>query len=118
MPMSQTQINNQLFGRLNSLESKVDETNGYLKGVVESHEKLIGQNDRLIVLLEKRDVTQNRVVWGLFVLLLFAVGVIAFGAIGKDGMHSVRQTVTTMPIDTAAVLPDSDGLDRWRNRGC
>ena len=31
MPMPQSQINNQLFGRLNSLESKVDETNGYLR---------------------------------------------------------------------------------------
>lgn len=100
---TQSQINNQLFGRLNSLESKVDETNGYLKGVVESNEKLIA-------LLQKRDATQSRITWALVVLLFFAVGVIAFGAIGKDGMHSVRQT---MPLKTAAV-PLYNDFDKWR----
>ena len=114
MPMPQAQINNQLFGRLNSLESKVDETNGYLKGVVESNEKLFAQNDKLIALLERRDTTQNRVLWALLVLLLFAVGVIAFGAIGKEGMHSVRQTLPAMP--QSAAIPAHNDFDKWRYR--
>ena len=112
MPMPQSQINNQLFGRLNSLESKVDETNGYLKGVVESNEKLFAQNDKLIALLERRDTTQNRVLWALLVLLLFAIGVIAFGAIGKEGMHSVRQTLPNIP-QKAAAIPAHNDFDKW-----
>lgn len=108
MPMPQSQINNQLFGRLNSLESKVDETNGYLRGVVESNEKLI-------TLLEKRDTTLNRVIWALLVILLFALGVIAFGAIGKEGMHSVRQTLPALPQQTDA-LPAHNDFDKWLHR--
>ena len=108
MPMPQSQINNQLFGRLNSLESKVDETNGYLKGVVESNEKLIE-------LLKKRDATQSRITWALVILLFFAVGVIAFGAIGKEGMHSVRDTLPKMPTTTWAV-PAHNDFDKWRYR--
>ena len=115
MPIPQAQINNQLFGRLNSLESKVDETNGYLKGVVESNEKLFAQNDKLIALLERRDTTQNRVLWALLVLLLFAIGVIAFGAIGKEGMHSVRQTLPSLPQQSAAI-PAHNDFDKWRYR--
>ena len=106
MPMPQSQINNQLFNRLNSLESKVDETNGYLKGVVESNEKLI-------TLLERRDTTMGRVLWALLVLLLFAVGVIAFGAIGKEGMHSVRQVLPKVPTTTWAI-PAHNDFDKWR----
>lgn len=109
MPMPQSQINNQLFGRLNSLESKVDETNGYLRGVVESNEKLI-------TLLEKRDTTLNRVIWALLVILLFALGVIAFGAIGKEGMHSVRDTLPVVPTNTADALPAHNDFDKWRGR--
>lgn len=105
MPTPQQKINDQLSSRLNSLESKVDETNGYLKGVVESNEKLIE-------LLKKRDTTMGRIIWALIVLLFFAVGVIAFGAIGKDGMHSVRQT---MPLKTAAI-PMHNDFDKWRYR--
>ena len=108
MPTSQSQINSQLFGRLNSLESKVDETNGYLKGVVESNEKLI-------TLLERRDTTMGRVLWALLVLLLFAIGVIAFGAIGKEGMHSVRQTLPKVPT-TAWAVPAHNDFDKWRYR--
>ena len=113
MPMPQAQINNQLFGRLNSLESKVDETNGYLRGVVESNERVVAVNEQLLALINKRDASQARITWALLTLLFFAIGVIAFGAIGKDGMHSVRQT---LPLDTAAILPHPDGLDKWRNR--
>lgn len=115
MPMPQSQINSQLFGRLNSLESKVDETNGYLKGVVESNEKMLAQNDKLIALLERRDTTQNRVIWALFILLLFSVGVIAFGAIGKEGMHSVRQTLPNLPQQSAAI-PAHNDFDKRRYR--
>ena len=108
MPLPQSQINNHLFGRLNTLESKVDETNGYLRGVVESNEKLI-------TLLEKRDATLNRVIWALLVILLFALGVIAFGAIGKDGMHSVRQTLPALPQQSVAI-PAHNDFDKWRGR--
>ena len=106
MPMPQSQINSQLSSRLNVLESKVDETNGYLRGVVESNEKLI-------TLLERRDTTMGRVLWALLVLLLFAIGVIAFGAIGKEGMHSVRQTLPNFPQQSAAI-PVHNDFDKWR----
>lgn len=105
---TQAQINQQLSSRLNTLESKVDETNGYLRGVVESNEKLIS-------LLERRDTTMRRVLWALLILLLFTIGVIAFGAIGKEGMHSVRQTLPAMPQQSVAI-PAHNDFDKWRYR--
>ena len=115
MPTQQSQINDQLFSRLNSLESKVDETNGYLKGLAELNEKLMESSEKLIELLKKRDTTQGHIIWALIVLLLFTVGVIAFGAIGKEGMHSVRKTLPTMP-QTAWAIPAHSDLDKWRYR--
>ena len=105
MPKSHDEIHADIYGRVNALESKIDETNGYLRGVVESNEKLI-------TLLEKRDTTLNRVIWALLVILLFSLGVIAFGAIGKDGMHSVRQTLPTIP-QTADAIPVHNDIDKW-----
>lgn len=99
------EIRADIYGRVNALESKIDETNGYLRGVVESNEKLI-------TLLEKRDTTLNRVIWALLVILLFALSVIAFGAIGKDGMHSVRQTLPNLPQQSAAI-PAHNDFDKW-----
>ena len=101
MPKSHDDIHADLYKRVNTLESKIDETNGYLRGVVESNEKLI-------TLLEKRDTTLNRVIWALLVILLFSLGVIAFGAIGKEGMHSVRQSLPTLPATAEAIPPHND----------
>ena len=115
MAKTHDEIHAEMFGRINTLESKVDNTNGYLRGVVESNEKIIKQNDRLIGLIEKRDAAQGRVIWALLLLILFALGVIAFGAIGKEGMHSVRQTLPTMP-QTADAIPAHNDFDKWRGR--
>lgn len=109
-------IHAEMFARINKIESKVDETNGYLRGVVESNERVVAVNEQLLALINKRDKSQARIMWALMSLLFFTIGVIAFGAIGKDGMHSVRQVLPSMPLDTAAILPHPDGLDKWRNR--
>lgn len=61
-----------VYDRINSVESKVDETNGYLRGVVES-------NVNLIDLLKRRDTTTNRIITALVFLLLFAIGAFTYG---------------------------------------
>ena len=99
-------IHAETFRRINTLESKMDETNGYLRGVVESNEKLI-------TLLEKRDTTLNRVVWALIVLLFFELGVIAFGAIGEEGLHAVRQNLPNLPTSHTAI-PAHNDFDKWQ----
>lgn len=105
---SHEEVHAEIFSRINGLESKVDETNGYLRGVVESNEKVVKANERLIELIERRDKTQARIMWGLLTILLLAIGIIGYGAIGKEGMFSVRQTV---PFSTAA-LPAQNDLDK------
>lgn len=105
---AQNKVNDQIFGRINKIESKVDSMTGYLKGVVETNEKLID-------LFKRRDTTLNRVVWALIALLFFALGVIAFGAIGKEGMHSVRKTLPNLPPQSAAI-PAHNDFDKWRYR--
>ena len=62
--------------RFNQIESKVDETNGYLKGVVESNQKLIKLFSISLGVIS-------------FIAIL-AVGAIIVGAIGKEGLYSAR----------------------------
>lgn len=109
---TQDAINRELFGKYNGMLEKQSEMNGYLKGVVESNEKIIKQNDKLIGLIEKRDKTMGRAMWGLLILLLFTLAIIGYGAIGKDGMFSVRQT---MPTNLAAIPAHNDFDDgKWK----
>ena len=97
---------NKVYDRVNIVESKVDETNGYLKGVVES-------NVALIDLLKRRDTTTGRIITALVILLLFSLGVIAYGAIG-EGLRTVRDTLPSVPTRNEAV-PMHNDLDKWVN---
>lgn len=96
-----------VYDRINSVESKVDETNGYLRGVVES-------NVNLIDLLKRRDTTTGRIITALVFLLLFAMGVIAYGAIGERGLKTVRDTLPTVPTRNEAV-PTHNDFDKYAN---
>ena len=96
-----------VYDRINSVESKVDETNGYLRGVVES-------NVNLIDLLKRRDTTSSRIIAALMLLLLFALGVIAYGAIGERGLKTVRDTLPSVPTQTDA-LPAHNDFDKFAN---
>ena len=95
---------NKVYDRVNAVESKIDETNGYLKGVVES-------NVALIDLLKRRDAATGRIILALVILLLFALGVIAYGAIG-EGLRTVRDTLPSIPTRNEAV-PTHNDFDKW-----
>lgn len=82
--------------RFNQIESKVDETNGYLKGVVDSNQKLIKLLTIALGIIS-------------FIAVL-AVGAVIFGAIGKDGFKTVRDS---MPTITYAIPADHKELDQW-----
>lgn len=97
---------NKVYDRVNAVESKIDETNGYLKGVVES-------NVSLIDLLKRRDTTTGYIITALVILLLFALGVIAYGAIG-EGLRTVRDTLPSVPTHSEAV-PTHNDFDKWAN---
>lgn len=107
MPKDRNEELDKVYNRINTLESKVDSTNGYLKGVVESNEKLIA-------LLEKRDTSMGRVITALIVLLLFSLAVIAYGAIGDKGMKTVRETMPSVP-QKADAIPAPNDVDKWAN---
>lgn len=96
-----------VYQRVNTIESKVDETNGYLRGVVES-------NVSLIDLLKRRDTTTGRIITALVFLLLFAMGVIAYGAIGERGLKTVRDTLPNVPTHKEAV-PTHNDFDKYAN---
>ena len=82
--------------RFNQIESKVDETNGYLKGVVES-------NQRLIKLLT--------ISLGIISFIaVLAVSAIIVGAIGENGFKTVRDK---MPNIAYAIPADHKELDQW-----
>lgn len=84
--------------RFNSIESKVDSMCGYLKGVVESNEKLI----RLF----------SKALYVLSFIAVVAVGAIIYGAIGENGLKSVRSIVP----DLTYAIPVHNDLDYWQNK--
>ena len=99
MTKTHDEIHAEMFDRINHLETKVDETNGYLRGVVES-------NERLIKLFAK----------SLYILAFIATAclfALIYGAIGKEGLHSVRKTLPTIPQTTDA-LPTHNDFDKWK----
>jgi len=98
-------IHADLYKRVNSMESKIDEMNGYLRGVLEFNEKLIVQNDKLI-----RQNTRNTYLF--FLLGLVGWLVVAYGAVGRDGLKSVRQTLPSVPIQADA-LPAHNDFDKY-----
>ena len=96
-----------VYLRINKIESKVDETNGYLRGVVEFNGKITVQNDKLI-----RQNARNTYLF--FLLGLVGWLVVAYGAVGRDGLKSVRQTLPSVPIQTDA-LPTHNDFDKYAN---
>ena len=84
--------------RFNQIESKVDETNGYLKGVVESNQKLIKLFTYSIAVIS--------------FIAIMAVGAIIVGAIGKEGFKTVRDAVPNLTY----YIPAVNDLDKWQNR--
>lgn len=98
MPTPQNEINSEIFNRINALEKVTSEMSGYFKGIVE-------QNDKLIKLFTKA-------LYILATVAFLAIFALIYGAIGKDGLHAVRQA---MP-ERIADLPGSQDFDRWRGR--
>ncbi|MBQ1429548.1 MAG: hypothetical protein IIZ06_07755 [Kiritimatiellae bacterium] len=94
----QDSINADLYNKVNGLESKYDETIGYLRGVVESNERLIKLFARALYLLS--------------VITLLSLGAIIFGAIGKDGLYSVRQVIPS----TQDAIPAHNDFDNWKHK--
>ena len=84
--------------RFNSIEGKVDELNGYLKGVVES-------NQRLISLFTKA-------MYVISFIAIIAVGAIIVGAIGESGFKTIRDSAP--PIVEA--IPAPHDLEKWQNQ--
>lgn len=98
MPVvNQAHVNQELFERVGKCEQGFAELNGYLTALIE-------QNNKLIRLL-------TRVCYGLIVISVFLLLIVAYGAIGERGLRSVRET---MPARLAAIPAPGD-FDKWMN---
>lgn len=61
---------------------------------------------RYVELLHRQQDKQFRVVGGLVLVVIFCIGIIGYGAIGKQGMYTVRNTLPCgAPGDVAAEHP-------------
>lgn len=104
MPTPQSQINAELFKRINSLEKVSSELSGYFKGMVENTKELIS--------LMRNEQKHHKVVVSILAsLLAFCIAAIIYGAIGKDGLHAVRNTMPHSMLNEA--VTSDDGLDMW-----
>ena len=82
--------------RFNSIETKVDAMTGYLKGVVDSNEKLIKLFTKALYVIS-------------FISIL-SVAAVIYGAIGDKGMKTVRELI---PTTVYAIPADHHELDQW-----
>lgn len=102
MSTPQSEVNQELFRRVNALEQVYSETTGYLKGIVESNEKLIKLFSRALYILA-----------AIAFLSLFAL---IYGAIGERGLKSVRESVPSIPMRQTAALPAHNDFDKWKRK--
>lgn len=84
--------------RFQSIEQKVDSMCGYLKGVVDSNERLISLFTKALYVIS--------------FIAISAVGAIIIGAIGESGFKTLRDQV---PKVSYAIPTDHHDLDYWQN---
>lgn len=72
-------IHKDIYARMNDTDRKLSESIG-------KWDVIISQNERLINLL-------GRAIFFMFVLAMVELAAIIYGAIGKEGLHAVRQAV-------------------------
>lgn len=89
-PEEHLAIENDQYAKIHELTSKV----GQLAGTVEAANKI---NQDLVMLLK-------RALLYMFITILFLIGAVIYGAIGKEGFYAVRQVVPT----SAEALPWND----------
>lgn len=118
--MSATDDNfKEIYSRINSLESKQAETNGYLQAILEGpRESNLRHDARFDKFMEQND-RYMKLVWRI-ILILTAITVISifaiiYGAIGDKGLKSVRESVPALPIsntiDSPAIPWNDDHID-------
>ena len=96
---TQDDINKDLYGKVNDLTKEFAQTNGYLKAIV-------GQNVELIGLLKKSLYTLASIAFLCVVGSLFAL---IYGAIGRDGLHAVRQAIP----ERIATMQGAADIDKY-----
>lgn len=82
--------------RFNDIEGKVDELNGYLKGVVESNQRLISLFTKAMCVIS--------------FIAIISVGAIIVGAIGESGFKTIRNSI---PATSYAIPANHHELDKW-----
>lgn len=94
------------YDKINKLASRVEQ----LTGVVDVSNQL---NSKLLTLLTK-------VLYGSFIIILCLVGALIFGAIGKDGLFAVRNSLPIPERQQQSqniAIPWHSDLDRWFQNG-
>lgn len=90
-------IHKQLFDKINAATNEL----ALVRGQMEAQNKINGDLVRLLKL----------VLWGAFVIILILLGALIFGAIGKDGLFAVRDSMPKV----AQAIPWHNDFDRkWR----
>lgn len=90
-------IHADLYEKLNANTAEVKELTGAVRVLTRQNERffeMIEKKDtQYIAELDKKDKAQGRIVIALFVMLAFMLAALVYGAIGRDGLHAVRETV-------------------------
>lgn len=99
-------IHRDLYEKVNLNTLAVGSLTAEVRANNEHFEKVIG-------LIENDMKRRHREILGLVMFAFFCVGVIAYGAIGKDGLYTVRQTVPAIANGQSGAMTD-DGGDNGR----
>ena len=83
--------------RFNQIESKVDEMNGFLRGVISSNERLI----KLLTIS----------LGVISFIAITALGALIIGAVGESGFKTIRDKTPKVSY----AIPATNDLDKWKN---
>lgn len=109
---TQDEIHRDLYEKVNlntiavgSLTSEVRANNDHFEKILATTTQHF---ESMISMMERDMKRRHREVLGLVMFAFFCVGIIGYGAIGKDGLYTVRQTVPAIANGQSGV-PIDDG---------
>ena len=105
-------VHKDLYDKINTCTSEMKELTGAVRILTQ-------QNEKFFSLIEKQNEREQKIVKWAFGIIVICLLIIGYGAIGKDGMFTVRKAIPTFPSEdthsTYAIPPHND-LDKWKNQ--
>lgn len=104
------EVHKDLYDKINACTAEMKELTGAVRILTQ-------QNEKFFDIIEKQNERQQKIIKWAFGIVILCLLIIGYGAIGKEGMASVRRSLPSLPgheDKTTYAIPVSNDIDKWR----